>query len=174
MLDIGTGCGNIVISLAKNKPNWNFTTVDINPQALAVAKKNSEIHQVKNVEFIHSNIFNQLSQDNKFDLIVSNPPYVSAEEHQKLTLNVKAQPIEALVAQDDGHFFYRKIFQQARNFLAKKFLLMVEIGHQQAEKVIKLIIEYFPQAKVSIFFDYEGRSRVVSIYQSSRFGSSVG
>ena len=85
------------------------------------------------------------------------------------------QPIEALVAKDDGYFFYQQIFQQARDFLAEKFLLVVEIGHQQAEKVIKLIIEYFPQAKVSIFSDYVGHSRVIAVTNNiKRFGSSVG
>jgi release factor glutamine methyltransferase len=163
VLDIGTGCGNIVISLAKSRPDWKFTTVDISPQALTVAKKNSETHQVKNIGFIRSNLFSQLSQDNKFDLIVSNPPYVSTKEYQNLSPTVKAQPIEALIAEDEGYFFYQKIFQQARNFLAEKFLLVVEIGHQQAEKVIKLIIEHFSQVKVSIFFDYAGHSRVIAI-----------
>ena len=108
MLDIGTGCGNLVISLAKNQPNWNFLAVDINPQALAVAKKNSAIHQVKNIEFIHSDLFNHLNQGEKFDIIVSNPPYVSVEEYKNLTRVVKMQPIEALVAENDGYFFTKK------------------------------------------------------------------
>jgi release factor glutamine methyltransferase len=163
VLDIGTGCGNIVISLAKSNPNWKFTTVDINPRALAVAKKNSIIHQMKNIEFTHSDLFGNLSQSGKFDLIVSNPPYVSVEDYQNLSPVVKTQPIEALIAEDDGYFFYQQIFQQVRNFLSKKFLLVVEIGHQQAERVVKLIIEYFPQTKVSIFFDYAGHSRVITI-----------
>ncbi|CAI2167941.1 4672_t:CDS:2 [Funneliformis geosporum] len=109
VLEIGVGCGNIAISLAKTE---------------------------------------------KFSIIVSNPPYVSSQEYQNLSSVVKTQPIEALLAENDGYFFYQQIFQQARNFLSKKFLLVVEIGHQQAEKVIKLIIEYFPQVEVSIYPDY--------------------
>ena len=69
-----------------------------------------------------------------------------------------------MVTKNNGYFFYQEIFHQAHNFLTEKFLLVVEIGYQQEEKVIKLIIEYFPQAKVSIFFDYEGHSRVIAIY----------
>lgn len=152
--------------MAKSKPNWNFTTVDINLQALAVAKKNSMTHQTKDIKFIHSDLFSNLNQEEKFSIVVSNPPYVSRKEYQDLSPAVKVQPIEALIAKDDGCFFYQQIFQQARNFLAEKFLLAVEIGHQQAEKVIKLLIEYFPQAKVSIFPDYGERSRVVVVYQS--------
>ncbi|CAG8613643.1 7649_t:CDS:2, partial [Ambispora leptoticha] len=133
VLEIGTGCGNLVISLAKNQPNWNFWAADINQKALKVAKNNSTIHQVKNIEFIYSDLFDRLKQGEKFNIIVSNPPYVSVEEYKKLSPAVKAQPVEALVAENEGH--------------------------QQAEKVIKLIIEYFPQAEVSIFPDDEERSR---------------
>ena len=168
VLEIGTGCGNIVISLAKNKPNWNFNTVDINPQALTIAEKNSLIQQTKNIKFIHSNLFSNLNQEEKFSIIVSNPPYVSKKEYQNLSPAVKVQPIEALIAENDGYFFYQNIFQPAHNFLTEKFLLAVEIGYQQAEKVIKLIIEHFPKAKVSTFSDYAGHSRVIVIYQSEK------
>jgi release factor glutamine methyltransferase len=168
VLEIGTGCGNIVISLAKSKPDWRFTTVDLNSQALAVAQKNSVIQQTKNIKFIHSDLFNSLNQEEKFDIIVSNPPYVSSQEYQNLSPAVKAQPVEALIAEDDGYFFYQKIFQQARDFLAEKFLLVVEIGHQQTEKVIKLIIECFPKAEVSIFSDYADHCRVIAICWSEK------
>ncbi|CAJ0842010.1 10712_t:CDS:10 [Entrophospora sp. SA101] len=152
VLDIGTGCGNIVISLAKNKPNWNFITVDINAKARQVAKKNAVAYQLKNIELIESNLFNNVK--GRFDLIVANPPYVSSNEYEDLSPAAKAQPREALIAPNDGYFFYQEIFRQAGNFLAKRFLLVVEIGYQQAEKVIKLIIEYLPQAQVSIYPDY--------------------
>jgi methylase of polypeptide subunit release factors len=69
------------------------------------------------------------------------------------------------VAGNDGYFFYQEIFRQVRNYLTKRFLLVVEIGYQQKENVIKLIIEHFPQAKVSIFFDYQVHPRTIAIYQ---------
>ncbi|CAJ0866226.1 13979_t:CDS:10 [Entrophospora sp. SA101] len=162
VLDIGTGCGNIVISLAKNKPNWNFITVDINAKARQVAKKNAVAYQLKNIELIESNLFNNVK--GRFDLIVANPPYVSSNEYEDLSPAAKAQPREALIAPNDGYFFYQEIFRQAGNFLAKRFLLVVEIGYQQAEKVIKLIIEYLPQAQVSIYPDYGiGESEVKTV-----------
>jgi len=111
-------------------------------------------------------LFSNIDKHKKFNIIVSNPPYVSASEYKNLFPATKEQPKKALVAGNDGYFFYQEIFRQARNYLAKKFLLVVEIGYQQEEKVIKLIIEHFPQAKVSIFTDYEGHSRVIAIYQS--------
>lgn len=165
MLDIGTGCGNIVISLAKNKPKWNFTAVDKNEKALKVAKNNSVIQKVKNIKFISSNLFENVGRDEKFDIIVSNPPYVGVEEYKKVGLEVRKQPKEALIAKNEGYFFYREIFKKGQGFLNKKFLLVVEIGYQQKENIIKLIIEYFPQAEVSIFLDCEGHSRVVVICQ---------
>ena len=166
VLDLGTGCGNIAISLAKNRPFWSLIAVDINQKALAIAKNNAVNQQVKNIEFIWSDLFINIDKNQKFNIIVANPPYVSASEYENLFPATKEQPREALVAANEGYFFYQEIFRQARNYLAKKFLLVVEIGYQQEEKVIKLIIEHFPQAKVSIFADYEGHSRVIAIYQS--------
>lgn len=163
VLDIGTGCGNIVISLAKYQPNWSLTAVDINEKTLGVAKNNAELCQVENIQFIQSDLFSNVEKNEKFDIIVSNPPYISNDEYEKLAPIVKEQPKEALVAANDGYFFYQEIFRSVGNFLAKKFLLIVEIGYQQEEKVVKLIIEYFPQAKVSIFSDYQDRSRVIAI-----------
>src|SRR5215469_12107916 len=115
---------------------------------------NAANHQIKNIRFIPSNLFHNLDSKKKFDIIVSNPPYVSSNEYKNLSPPAKKQPSEALLAAHNGYFFYAEIFRQARNFLAPKFLLIVEIGYQQAQKVIKLIIEYFPQAQVSIFRDY--------------------
>ena len=165
MLDIGTGCGNIVISLAKNKPNWSFTAIDISEQALKIAKINAANHKIKNIQFIQSDLFSNLDLKKKFDIIVSNPPYVSSKEYKKLSFPTKEQPQEALLAANSGYFFYSEIFRQARNFLAQKFLLIVEIGYRQAKKVIKLIIENFPNAEVSIFQDYAAHSRATAIYQ---------
>ena len=165
VLDIGTGCGNLVISLAKHKPNWNFVAIDINEKSLKIAKINASLHQIKNIKFFHSNLFSNIKVEEKFNIIISNPPYVSDAEYKNISSAAKSQPKEALVAEEKGYFFYRKIFQQVHPFLAKKFLLMVEIGHQQEEKVVKLVIKYFLQIKVSIFPDYEGHSRAIGIYR---------
>ncbi|RHZ35446.1 peptide chain release factor N(5)-glutamine methyltransferase [endosymbiont GvMRE of Glomus versiforme] len=163
ILDIGTGCGNIAISLAKNKPNWKFVASDINKKALKVAKDNAEAHRLKNIEFVVSNLFDNIK--GKFNIIISNPPYVNKDEYKDISSYVKQQPKISVVARNNGYFFYRKIFDQAHLFLTKKFLLIVEIGYQQAEKIIKLVIKYFSQAKVSVYPDREGRLRVVAIYR---------
>jgi release factor glutamine methyltransferase len=128
-----------------------------------VAKSNAKNQQIKNVEFLQSDLFNNVAKNENFNIIVSNPPYLSADEYKNLSLITKKQPKEALVASNNGYFFYHEIFRQARNYLTENFLLVVEIGYQQKENVIKLIIEYFPQAGVSIFSDYTGHSRVITI-----------
>lgn len=175
VLDIGTGCGNIAISLAKSRPGWSFTAIDSNEQALKISRINATKQQIKNVQFIQSNLFSSIDLKGKFNIIVSNPPYISTDEYENLSPITKEQPKAGLVAENDGYFFYRDIFRKAHKFLAEKFLLVVEIGYQQKENVIKLIIEYFPRAKVSIFSDYAGHSRVITVANNiKRFGSSVG
>ncbi|KLL04242.1 MAG: N5-glutamine S-adenosyl-L-methionine-dependent methyltransferase [Mycoplasmataceae bacterium RV_VA103A] len=162
-LDIGTGCGNIVISLAKNRPADDFLAVDINEQALKVAKINAARQEAKNIRFIKSDLFSNIDKKEKFNIIMANPPYVGESEYQNLVPAVKEQPRKALIAANEGYFFYQKIFRQARHFLAKKFLLMVEIGPRQAENVIKLIIEHLARVQISIFPDYSGHPRVIMI-----------
>lgn len=165
ILDIGTGCGNIVISLAKNRSNWNFTALDKNKKALKIAENNAVVQKVKNIKFVFSNLFKNLSRKEKFNIIVANPPYVSANDYKNVRLAVKKQPKEALVAKKNGYFFYQKIFAKGRYFLKRKFLLVIEIGYQQKENIIKLIIKHLPKAEVSIFSDWEGHSRTVAIFQ---------
>lgn len=165
VFDLGTGCGNIAISLAKSKLNWNFTASDINKKSLKMAKRNAKINQVKNIKFIASNLFAEIDKNERFDIIVANPPYVNDKEYEKLAQVVKKQPRTALVASNDGYFFYQEIFRQVGAFLNKKFLLALEIGQQQEKKIIKLLIDYFPKAKVSIFPDYQGYSRVLVVCQ---------
>jgi release factor glutamine methyltransferase len=129
-----------------------------------VAKKNATNQQIKNIEFIQSDLFGNININEKFDIIISNPPYISKKEFENLSLFTKKQPKEALITQNNGYFFYQEIFRQAHIFLTKKFLLIMEIGYQQEKEVIKLLIDYFPNTKVSIFSDYVGYSRVAAIY----------
>ncbi|CAG8559766.1 7852_t:CDS:10, partial [Cetraspora pellucida] len=119
-LDIGTGCGNIVISLAKNRPADDFLAVDINEQALKVAKINAARQEAKNIRFIKSDLFSNIDKKEKFNIIMANPPYVSESEYQNLVPAVKEQPRKALIAANEGYFFYQKIFRQARHFFSKK------------------------------------------------------
>ena len=128
-----------------------------------MAQTNSSFHQLNNVKFIQSDLFTNLDPKEKFDIIVANPPYVSQKEYKNLAEEVKKQPSNALLAPLNGYSFYTAIFQKSPPFLAPKFLLALEIGFQQKEKMLKLIIEHFPKTKVSIFPDGGNYSRAIII-----------
>ncbi|CAI2185541.1 4279_t:CDS:2, partial [Funneliformis geosporum] len=137
--------------------------IDSSKNALKVAKINAAAYQIKNIKFFSSNLFANIPKEEKFNIIVSNPPYISATEYKDLAVSVKKQPRKALVAKNNGYYFYQEIFRQVGFFSTKKFLLVVEIGHQQVETIIKLVINYFPRGKVSVFPDYSGNIRVIAL-----------
>ncbi|RHZ36262.1 peptide chain release factor N(5)-glutamine methyltransferase [endosymbiont GvMRE of Glomus versiforme] len=174
ILDIGTGCGNLAICLAKISPQWQITAIDISKKALKVAQKNVQLHQAKNVKIKKSNLFHELvknkktvnqQQTERYNIIITNPPYISEREYKKLHFSTKQQPKKALVAKNDGYWFYEKIIQQVQQHLTKKFLLIMEVGHQQKEKVLKILIRKLPQAKVKVFLDLAGKERVIAAYK---------
>ncbi|CAJ0748999.1 10400_t:CDS:10, partial [Entrophospora sp. SA101] len=105
-----------------------ISAIDINKKACQVAKNNAKYHQLHNIKFLTSDLFTKLNPDRKFDIIISNPPYISQPEYEKLSLLVKKQPLEALLAEENGTIFYRQICQTAANFLSPKFLLTMEIS----------------------------------------------
>ncbi|MFW2176984.1 MULTISPECIES: peptide chain release factor N(5)-glutamine methyltransferase [unclassified Moraxella] len=158
ILDLGTGTGCIAISLASENPNASVTAVDFSAEALAVAKKNAELNQVSNIEFIQSNWFEALYPlTPTFDIIVSNPPYIdSADTHlQGLT----AEPITALVADNHGLADIEKIVATSRDFLTHHGLLAIEHGYDQAESVQAIFVEK-GFANVQTVKDYGGNDRV--------------
>ncbi|KLL02065.1 MAG: release factor glutamine methyltransferase [Mycoplasmataceae bacterium RC_NB112A] len=163
ILDLGTGCGNLAISLAKIYPHSQITAVDISSRAVKITQKNIFQHQIKNLAVKKSDLFSQLEPHEKFNVVMANPPYIGRQEYKNLSLTTKKQPYRALIAKEKGYFFYRVILSQASSFLTSKYLLIFEIGYQQKEKVLKLILRYFANAKVSIFSDKKGYSRVIAV-----------
>ena len=141
ILDIGTGSGAITVSLAKYLDNANLTSVDISDIALEVGKKNAISNNVDNkIEFIKSNLFTEIDKDKKFDVIVSNPPYIRKKDVQNLESQVKDfEPYTALEGGEDGLDFYRKITEQAKLYLKENGVLAYEVGHDQSEDVSKLM-----------------------------------
>ncbi|KLL02687.1 MAG: release factor glutamine methyltransferase [Mycoplasmataceae bacterium RV_VA103A] len=163
ILDIGTGCGNLAVCLAKIFPSSKTTATDISQKALQITKKNAILHHTTNLKIIQSNLFKNLKS--KYNIIITNPPYISQKEYEKLPFSTKQQPKEALIAKNNGYWFYEKIIQQASSYLTKKFLLVMEIGYRQKAKILKMIIRNFPQAKVEIFSDLANNQRVIAVYQ---------
>lgn len=139
ILDLCTGSGAIGISLAKYLPEYGLTLVDISDDAMQIAKKNAIINDVQNqITFIHSNLFDNL-ESQKFNIIVSNPPYIKKEDIKYLERQVKREPYIALNGGQDGLDFYRKIIKDAYKYLNKGGYLCLEIGFDQKYDVIELI-----------------------------------
>ena len=139
ILDLCTGSGAIAVSLAKYLPNTEITAVDISQEALKVAKKNAISNEVENqITFISSDLFTNL-ENQKFDIIVSNPPYIKEGVMKELDKEVKMEPELALNGGKDGLYFYRKIVSNAYQYLKYKGYLCLEIGFDQKIDVIELI-----------------------------------
>lgn len=136
ILDLCTGSGAIAISLSKILNTQVFAS-DISTKALEVAEKNNVLNNTK-VEFIESNLFEQINEE-KFDIIVSNPPYIKNEEIKSLSKQVQNEPYIALAGGEDGLDFYRKIIDEAYKYINKNGYLCLEIGYDQKEDLIKLI-----------------------------------
>ena len=140
VLDLCTGSGVIAITIAKLSSS-KVDAVDISKQALSLAEQNAKKNGVK-VQFIHSDLFKELKKSKKYDIIISNPPYIKSEDIEKLDSEVKNyDPRLALDGGADGLDFYRKIISQSKSYLAQGGYLFFEVGLNQAEDVEKLMKE---------------------------------
>lgn len=143
ILDIGTGSGNIAISLAHHLPNSKITAIDISPSALEVAKKNASANKTDNrIEFVLNDILKNDFNENEFDIVVSNPPYVSVKEFEELQPELKVyEPRYALTDNSDGLIYYREISAKAKKLLKNKGRLFFEIGEGKADEVKRILSE---------------------------------
>ncbi len=141
ILDLCTGSGAIAVSLAKYIPNSKLTGVDISSKALRIAKLNARNNNVEGrITFISSNLFDNVPEE-KYDIIVSNPPYIKSKIIRTLNKDVQNEPKIALDGGFDGLDFYRKIIKKADEYLKFGGFLCLEIGFDQREEVMKLIEE---------------------------------
>lgn len=163
ILDIGTGSGCIPITLKKYFPNSNIIACDISQDALTLAKINAKDNNVK-IDFIESNIFSNINE--KFDCIISNPPYIS-ENEQIMDIVKNNEPHLALYAKDNGLYFYKKILREANNYLKDKFIIAFEIGQTQGWEIINIAKKYFPNAKISLEKDLQHLDRFIFIFKES-------
>jgi len=159
ILDLCTGSGAIAISIAKNVPDAEVYGIDISSKALDVAKKNAKELGAK-VKFVKSNLFNKLEKM-KFDIIVSNPPYIKKSDINYLSDEVKKEPELALDGGYDGLDFYRKITEQAIDFLKLGSYLCFEIGYDQKDEVIDIINSQGHYSKTYSKKDLGGNDRVI-------------
>lgn len=166
ILDIGTGSGAITVSLAKYIENSKVMSFDVSEIALEIAKKNAIINEVdEKIKYINSDLFTAISDSNiKFDIIVSNPPYIKKQDIETLHTQVKDyEPYNALEGGEDGLDFYRKITEQGKKYLNRCGILAYEVGHNQAEDVIN-IMKSNGYKKIYTKKDIQGIDRVVIGY----------
>lgn len=161
VLEIGTGSGCISVSLAKYIEDINITAVDISELAILVAKKNAVNNSVLNkIKFIQSDLFENINENN-FDVIISNPPYIKKDVIPKLEPNVKDfEPNLALDGGVTGLDFYNKISKIGYNFLKPNGTLLFEIGNDQGITVPD-ILKFYKYKDVQVFKDYASFDRVV-------------
>ena len=159
VLDIGTGSGAIALALAKNRPDWSVTAVDISQDALDLATENAKIQNLQ-IFLKKSDCFTEISE--KYDIIVSNPPYISREDELEIGLNVlHSEPHLALFADEDGLAIYRRIAEDAKEYLKDGGKIYLEIGYKQGQSVSDLFREHLPEKRVRTLKDQFGQDRMV-------------
>ena len=161
VLDIGTGSGAIALALAKSRPDWIITASDISQDAIDLASKNVEIQNL-NIFLKKSDCFSKISS--KYDIIVSNPPYISRSDESEIGLNVlHSEPHLALFADEDGLAIYRRIAEDSKDYLNDGGKIYLEIGYKQGQSVPALFTENFPEKRVRTLKDQFGQDRMVVI-----------
>jgi len=161
VLDIGTGSGAIALALAKNRPDWTITAADISQDALDLAMENAN-NQGLTLFFIKSNCFSEISS--KYDIIVSNPPYISRVDEAEVGLNVlHSEPHLALFADENGLAIYRRIAEESKDYLKDGGKFYLEIGYKQGQSVPALFKENFPEKRVRTLKDQFGQDRMVVV-----------
>lgn len=162
VLDLASGSGAIAISVKNVLPSVEVKGSDISKKALEVAKRNANSIGVK-VEFFESDILEYFINNNmKFDMIISNPPYVSLDYVLPNKI-IEHEPKLALYAKEDGLYYYRKIMEDAKKVLNDKGSIIFEIGYDQGEKIKELASNILSDYKIEVKKDLSGNDRIVTI-----------
>ena len=156
VIDLGTGTGAIALSLANECPSWRITATDINPETLAVAKENAQTLELA-VSFKESAWFDAIND--RYDLVISNPPYIESDDPHLLQGDLRFEPADALASGQDGLDDIRLLVQQALKHLKKDGYLLLEHGYQQAEAVRSLMVKA-GYTEIETHQDIEDRDRV--------------
>lgn len=169
IIDLGTGCGNIAISLVRWSDNKRLKVFasEISLRALKIARKNTRFHKAtRQITFLRGNLFKafkRLKLEGEIDLVVSNPPYVSRHQFPKLPLGVrKFEPRTALFAGSDGTEFHKSIITESARYLKPSGYLVLEIGYQQADDVKEFLARSGYFDNIHVIKDYLRIERVIT------------
>lgn len=158
--DIGTGSGAIAISMKLECPALTVVGTDLSEDALATAQKNAQRLEA-DIDFRSGDLTAPLAGE-KFDIILSNPPYIAFDEAEAMSdVVLKHEPHSALFAEEDGLILYRQLAEQLPMYMNRPALIGLEIGYTQGEKVAKFFQDSFPQATISIEKDINGKPRMI-------------
>lgn len=161
ILDLCTGSGAIAIAIKKCIPEAEIVASDLSSKALRIANNND---RTKKIRFILSDLFENINE--KFDIIVSNPPYIKTEEIKTLSKEVQNEPLMALDGGQDGLYFYEKIIKQANSYLNQNNYLCLEIGENQKNEIIKKIQYNGKYTNIQTYKDLGGNDRVITCKKS--------
>lgn len=159
ILDMGTGSGCIAISLKHNLPNSNIFALDISKEALSIAKKNA-LDNKTNITFIESDMTTY--KDKLYDVIISNPPYISYEE-PIMELVKNNEPHLALYAKDNGLYFYKKIIDNIKYITKDKYLICFEIGYNESTAIVDYAKSKLTNINIYVEKDYSLKDRFIFI-----------
>jgi release factor glutamine methyltransferase len=161
VLEIGSGSGNIALSLAHLVPACQVRSFDVSADALAVARENLQMLGTRNVEFLEGDVFTDQLWDGQWDLIVSNPPYVSLDEFATLQPEVREfEPRRAVTDEADGSLYLQRIMRKAQAHLAAGGTVLVEIAYNQ-EAMAHAVAQQVGCWDVEVINDYSGMPRIV-------------
>ena len=162
VVDIGTGSGAIAISLKLECPSLQVTATDISVDALNLARSNAK-ELSASIEFVVGDtLLPFMNQGNKFDVVISNPPYIPLSDQKDMSIVVTGhEPHQALFAGDDGLDVYRRLADQLPHVLKEKALVGFEVGAGQSKQVAQLLKKAFSRAKVETVYDINGKDRMV-------------
>ena len=158
-LDLGTGTGAIALSLASEQRSWKVSAIDFSDDAILLAKKNAIRLQLPQVKIYQSDWFSNVKPSEKFNVIVSNPPYIDETDHHLGEGDVRFEPLSALVASDNGFSDIKRIAKYAQNYLENNGALYLEHGFEQASGV-RDILNVLGYQSIETIKDYAGNDRV--------------
>lgn len=142
VIDLGTGSGAIAIAIAKARPHWHLCATDASQAALNVAIENAETYRLHNLTLLHSDWFANIAQDRKFDLILSNPPYIPDNDPHLAQGDLRFEPQQALRAGPDGLDAIRYLVPASKPYLKPAGWLLLEHGYDQGDRVRQLFVEH--------------------------------